>query len=181
MAPPTSVPSFWSNGIEKLPDNYYTKNQSVCDICKEDAAADTPDLGSSTSDTAISSSKVVKISSCNHIFHVQCLHMWLSDLVQSGRDGTCPKCRRVLIQPPPTEHMNQDPLDPLAAWWRAEQAEDLRRVQEHLHHMSEETLRQSHELPKDDTRVEQEETIRRLLEQVDHIIVEFVHELSRDM
>jgi hypothetical protein len=183
MALPTSVPSFWSDGIEKLPDNYYTENQSVCDICKEDEAADAPDLGSSSSETAISLTEVVKISSCNHIFHAQCLQLWLSDLVQSGRDGTCPKCRRVLIQPHPTEHMNPDPLDPLqlAEWRRAVRAEDFRRLQEQLHHMSEETLRQSYELPRDDTRVEQEETIRRLQEQADHLIENILHELSGDM
>lgn len=101
--PPTSIESFWTDGLERLPDNHYTKNQSFCDICRRAEAADAPDNGSgSMSSIAISSTEVVKIVVCKHIYHAKCLHSWVVDSVQYGQVATCPSCFRVLIRPHPT-------------------------------------------------------------------------------
>lgn len=46
---------------------------------------------------------VVKINSCEHVFHKACLQIWFKSQRGSGpecRAGSCPECRRVLIADP---------------------------------------------------------------------------------
>ncbi|KAK1611092.1 hypothetical protein QYE76_034765 [Lolium multiflorum] len=40
---------------------------------------------------------VRQLPACKHVFHVECIDMWLHS------HGTCPMCRCVISQPPPTE------------------------------------------------------------------------------
>lgn len=64
--------------LRALPDSTFCNNMTTCPICYEANEAPT-----------------VK-TTCNHIFHRECLLTWLRTL-RNG-DGTCPSCRAVLYR-----------------------------------------------------------------------------------
>ena len=82
------------HSVESLTDTYYTDHHADCDICRADEQADVVQAENDT--CAISLTAVVK-TCCGHIFHEACLHVWLRSQFNAFTDGTCPKCRAVLI------------------------------------------------------------------------------------
>ena len=99
----TLLDGYFANEVTRLSDDHYTANQDECDICRAAEVADPPDFNV---DTNTSRTAVIKISSCNHIFHAVCLRGWLStEIISNDNDGTCPKCRVVLIHSTPAPEL----------------------------------------------------------------------------
>jgi hypothetical protein len=96
MAIYTDIDSFFCVGVAVLEDGYYIAHKEHCNICQEQEV-DTPAtaLGSS-----ISSTPVIKINACEHIFHKPCLQTWLIFARSNFRDATCPMCRARLVAAP---------------------------------------------------------------------------------
>ncbi|KAH7080994.1 hypothetical protein FB567DRAFT_606432 [Paraphoma chrysanthemicola] len=102
MTTPSNRARFWTEEIKVLPKDHYITAQSMCNICHDAHEADTVEPDETVflegTDTKFSRSEVIETIACHHSFHSQCLHIWLQGLATDGREGTCPKCRHVLVR-----------------------------------------------------------------------------------
>ncbi|KAH7066737.1 hypothetical protein BKA63DRAFT_582979 [Paraphoma chrysanthemicola] len=102
MTTPSNLAMFWTKSIKVLPEDHYSTTQSVCDIFYDADEANTvePDeiIFLDSTDSEIPRSEVIETIDCHHSFHSQCLHVWLQCLATDGREGTCPKCRHVIVR-----------------------------------------------------------------------------------
>jgi hypothetical protein len=96
MAIYTDIDSFFSVGSTVLGDNYYTTHNKSCGICQEQEV----DVPPTALGNSISSSSVIKVNSCEHIFHKICLQTWLISTRSNRCDATCPMCRALLVAAP---------------------------------------------------------------------------------
>lgn len=98
MTTTPTVETYLSNGVEYLSNDYYTANNERCDICMEAEQASPLDLATASARDVEASRAVIKTRACSHVFHKLCLQRWLSSQVRTGNDGSCPKCRHVLVE-----------------------------------------------------------------------------------
>ncbi|KAF2002116.1 hypothetical protein P154DRAFT_533366 [Amniculicola lignicola CBS 123094] len=84
---------FLRRDVEELPEDHFTLSEDECPICRE--ATVFPESGGSDSVSRNVDRRVIKIQSCNHIYHAYCLRKWLASLSQNS-EGICPLDRSVL-------------------------------------------------------------------------------------
>ena len=84
-APNSNRDGFMRTGVEELKDSTFKESKTDCAICHEAETLDAP-----------SDQRIVKITTCSHVFHYACLCTWLESL--GTEPGTCPSCRYVLYQ-----------------------------------------------------------------------------------
>jgi hypothetical protein len=96
MATYIDIDSFFCVGVTVLDVDYYIIHNERCDICQE-GEIHAPLI---VSESSISSTPIIKINSCGHIFHKSCLQTWLISTRSKLRDATCPMCRGLLVTAP---------------------------------------------------------------------------------
>jgi hypothetical protein len=88
----TDIHTFCHEGLTALPDDYYTARNTKCDICQEtNTELCKPD------GCAACSASIVRINHCHHIFHKDCLTMWIIRSLSDNGVATCPLCRATLV------------------------------------------------------------------------------------
>jgi hypothetical protein len=109
--PPPTAHNFPST---RLPDDHFLAHNTECDICKVAEATDidyyllahnsegnihapAEAVGEDASDEDLRKA-IIKIDACHHVFHKLCLTTWIDAQLCSTGTGTCPMCRRNLVE-----------------------------------------------------------------------------------
>jgi hypothetical protein len=99
--------------VTRLEDQYYSRNNITCNICRTDAEADVdPPTFEQDPDhdlRSIPQTSVIRTSACGHKFHELCLVSWLHSQLLQDQHGTCPKCRGLLISNRHATNVNTEP------------------------------------------------------------------------
>ncbi|KAF2110392.1 hypothetical protein BDV96DRAFT_583929 [Lophiotrema nucula] len=82
---------FLREGVERMDDESFEDKGWQCAICYEGKREEERD-----DDGGKKGDVVVKIKACGHVYHKECLGIWLESIPATG-EATCPLCRAVLF------------------------------------------------------------------------------------